>query len=117
MSRKIEEINFKPFGKAIKDARIAKGMSRNELANITGFAPRYIANIENAGQRTSIQTLYTLARLLDVSLDPLFFPDRDVAQTTERRQLNSLLNELTNAELTIIAATATAILKAREVEK
>ncbi len=106
MSRKLEEINFKPFGKAIKDARIAKGMSRNELANI-----------ENVGQRTSIQTLYTLARLLDVSLDPLFFPDRDVEQTTERRQLNSLLNELTDVELTILAATATAILKAREVEK
>lgn len=54
MSKKTEESDFKPFGKAIKEARLSKGLSRNEVANSTGFVPRYIANIENAGQRTSI---------------------------------------------------------------
>ncbi|MFR4028966.1 MAG: helix-turn-helix domain-containing protein, partial [Coprococcus sp.] len=47
--------DFKAFGQAIKAARKAKGISRNQLADTLNIAPRYIASIENSGQHPSLQ--------------------------------------------------------------
>ncbi|WP_456236169.1 helix-turn-helix domain-containing protein [Intestinibacillus massiliensis] len=39
---------------AIKEARKAKGISRNQLADRMNIAPRYITSIENSGQHSSM---------------------------------------------------------------
>ena len=44
--------NFKAFGQAIKEARKAKGISRNQLADRLNITPRYIASIENSRDLT-----------------------------------------------------------------
>ena len=54
MKRKVEKYDFKALGQAIKEARNAKGMSRNQLADKMNIAPRYIASIENSGQHPSL---------------------------------------------------------------
>ena len=59
--------DFKAFGQAIKAARKSKGISRNQLADTLNIAPRYIASIENSGQHPSLQILYEIVTLLDVS--------------------------------------------------
>lgn len=60
MKRKVEKYNFKDLGKAIKEARNVKGMSRNQLADKMNIAPRYIASIGNSGQHPSLQVFYEL---------------------------------------------------------
>ena len=70
--------DFKAFGQAIKEARKAKGISRNQLADKLNIAPRYIASIENSGQHLSLQIFYELVTFLDVSVDQFFFPNVDV---------------------------------------
>lgn len=50
MKREVARFDFKAFGQAIKAARKAKGISRNQLADKMNIAPRYIASIENSGQ-------------------------------------------------------------------
>ncbi len=55
MKRQIEKYDFKAFGQAIKAARKAKGILRNQLADQIHIAPRYIASIENSGQHPSLQ--------------------------------------------------------------
>lgn len=47
--------DFKASGQAIKEARKAKGISRNQLADRLNITPRYIASIENSGQHPSLQ--------------------------------------------------------------
>ena len=49
MKQSKERFDFKAFGQAIKAARKAKGISRNQLADTLNIAPRYIASIENSG--------------------------------------------------------------------
>ncbi len=68
--------DFKAFGQAIKEARKAKGISRNQLADRLNIAPRYIASIENSGQHPSLQIFYELVTFLDVSVDQFFFQMR-----------------------------------------
>lgn len=72
MKQNKEKFDFKAFGQAIKAARKAKGISRNQLADKLNIAPRYIASIENSGQHPSLQILYELVTLLDVSVAVLF---------------------------------------------
>ena len=98
--------DFKAFGQAIKEARKAKGISRNQLADRLNIAPRYIASIENSGQHPSLQIFYELVTLLDVSVDQFFFPNRDTEKSTQRRQLDTLLDNISDKGLRIVTATA-----------
>ena len=101
-----QRYDFKAFGQAIKAARKAKGISRNELADKLNIAPRYIASIENSGQHPSLQILYELVTYLDVSVDQFFFPNKQTDKSTQRRQLDSLLDDINDKGLRIIIATA-----------
>lgn len=43
---------------------------------------------------------------MDVSVDTFFFPDKETDKSTQRRQLDSLLEEVRDQGLRIITATA-----------
>ena len=106
MKRQVEKYDFKVFGQAIKAARKAKGISRNQLADKLNIAPRYIASIENSGQHSSLQIFCALVTLLDVSVGTFFFPDKGTDKSMQRRQLDSLFDEASNKGLRIVTATA-----------
>ena len=113
MKREVKKYDFKAFGQAIKAARKSKGISRNQLADQMHIAPRYIASIENSGQHPSLQIFYELVTLLDVSVDQFFFPNKETDKSTQRRQLESLLDDMSDKGLRIVTATAREI---KEVE-
>ena len=113
MKRKVEKYDFKALGQAIKEARNVKGLSRNQLADMMNIAPRYIASIENSGQHPSLQIFYELVTILDVSVDQFFFQNKETDKSTQRRQLDSLLDDLSDKGLQIVTATAREI---KEVE-
>lgn len=48
------DFDFMPIGQAIKKAREARGMTREQLSGIIGYAPRHIQSIENEGKYPSI---------------------------------------------------------------
>lgn len=100
------KFDFTAFGQAIKAARKARGYSRNALADELNIAPRYIASIENSGQHPSLQIFYELVTLLDISVDAFFFTDKETGKSTQRRQLDSLLDEVSDKGLRIVTATA-----------
>ena len=106
MKQNKEKFDFKAFGQAIKAARKAKGISRNQLADMMNIAPRYIASIENSGQHPSLQIFYELVTLLDVSVDQFFFPNSTAEKPTQRRQLDALLDGMSDNGLRIVTATA-----------
>lgn len=61
------DFDFTPIGLAIKKAREARGMTREELSGIIGYAPRHIQSIENEGQYPSIELFIQLITMFDVS--------------------------------------------------
>ena len=117
MKQNKEKFDFKAFGQAIKAARKAKGISRNQLADTLNIAPRYIASIENSGQHPSLQILYELVTLLDVSVDQFFFPEREQEKSTRRRQLDTMLDGMSEKDLKILSATAKGIEEANNDEE
>ena len=108
------KFDFMPIGQAIKQAREARGMSRERLSEITGYAPRHIQAIENEGQVPSVELLIQLATILDVSLDELIFKDKRPAKSSIRRRVDTLLDGLEDKDLIIIEAAAKGIQMVKE---
>ena len=106
MKRPIPLYDFKAFGKAIKEARKKRGESRNKASSALYISPRYLANIENKGQHPSLQVFYDLVTRYDISVDEFFFPDKSADKSTQRRQLDAMLDSMSDKGLRIVGATA-----------
>ena len=117
MKQRNEKYDFKALGQAIKAARKEKDISRNQLADKLNIAPRYIASIENSGQHPSLQIFYELVTFLDVSVDQFFFFFFLTEKSTQRRLLDSLIDEMNSHDIIIMTATAKGIKEVNETEE
>ncbi len=104
--RPVPKYDFKPFGAAIKAARTDRGESRKKVSDEMYLSPRYLANIENKGQHPSLQIFYELVTRYHISVDQFFFPDESAGKGTQRRQLDALLDSMSESSLRVIMATA-----------
>lgn len=117
MRKKEDKYDFKAFDLAIKEARIKQGLTREQVGAMIEIAPRYLINIENKGQYSSLQVFYDLVSLLNVSVDEFFLPASDLVKSTRRRQLEKQLDSLTDKELIIMESVADGIIKSKKAEE
>ena len=82
MRKKEDKYDLRAFGLAMKEARLKRGLTREQVGALIEIDPRYLTNIENKGQHPSIQVLYDLVSLLDVSVDEFFLPRNDLVKCT-----------------------------------
>ena len=114
MKRPVPLYDFNAFGQAIKSARMERKESRKDVCDAMNISPRYLANIENKGQQPSLQIFYEIVTRYDISVDQYFFPDKSADKSTMRRQLDTLLDGMSDKGLHIVTETAKAVV---EVEK
>ena len=105
MKRAVIPYDFNAFGQAIKAARMAKGESRKNVSDDMNISPRYLANIENKGQQPSLQIFYELVTLYHISVDQ-FLLETPPEKNTQRRQLDALLDGMSDTGIRIVTATA-----------
>lgn len=116
MRKKIDKFDFRPFGLAIKKARIQQCLTLKQVGALIEIDPRYLTNIENKGQHPSIQVLYDLVSLLDVSVDEFFLPRNDLVKSTRRLQIEKLLDNFIDKELSLIETLASGINETRNIK-
>ena len=116
MRKKEDKYDFKAFGLAIKEARKKRGLTREQVGAMIEIDPRYLTNIENKGQHPSLQVLYDLVSLLNVSVDEFFLPAADLSKSTRRRQIEKQMDSFTEKELMIMEALAVGINNAKGAE-
>ena len=116
MRKKEDKYDFRAFGLAIKEARKKQGLTREQVGAMIEIAPRYLPNIENKGQHPSLQVLYDLVSLLNVSVDEFFLSSDSLAKSSRRRQLESKIDNFTDADLVIMESVADGIVKYKEME-
>ena len=104
--RPVPLYDFAAFGQAIKAARTGRNESRKKVSDEMNISPRYLANIENKGQQPSLQIFYELVTRYDISVDQFFFPDKTAEKSTQRRQLDTLLDSMSDKGIRIVTATA-----------
>ena len=117
MRNKNKLYDFRAFGKAIKEARIKKGLTREQTAGLIHIDPRYLTNIENKGQTPSVRVLYTIVTLFNLSVDQFFYPDTEPIKSTRRRQLDNILDDFDKHDLLVMEATANGLKQAKEERK
>ena len=116
MREKEDKYDFRAFGLAIKEARKKQGLTREQVGAMIEIDPRYLTNIENKGQHPSLQVLYDLVSLLNVSVDEFFLSSDSLAKSSRRRQLESKIDNFTDADLVIMESVADGIVKYKEME-
>lgn len=116
MHKKEDKYDFRAFGLAIKEARKKQGLTREQVGAMIEIDPRYLTNIENKGQHPSLQVLYDLVSLLNVSVDEFFLSSDSLAKSSRRRQLESKIDNFTDADLVIMESVADGIVKYKEME-
>ena len=117
MRKKEDRYDFRAFGLAIKAARKKQGLTREQVGAKIDIDPRYLTNIENKGQHPSLQVLYDLVTLLNVSVDEFFLPASSQAKSTRRRQIEKQMDSFTDKELMLMEALADGICKCKKTEE
>ena len=54
-------------GENVKRLRLAKGLTQEQLAELSGFSQQYISGLEQGRRNPTIVTIYELATVLGVS--------------------------------------------------
>jgi transcriptional regulator with XRE-family HTH domain len=72
------------FGKRLREARLAAGLSQSHLEDISGIPKARLSRYENGHVEPSIQTLNRLARALNVSEASLLGDVRGALEEFER---------------------------------
>ena len=93
------DFNFTPIGQAIKKARTAKGMTRDELARVVDYDPRHLQAIENEGQKPSPELFIQLVTMFGVSVDEYIFPDNDVKRSFQLRLFDCIWQSFCSSTL------------------
>jgi len=62
----------KRFGRRVKAARAAKGLTQKELGDRVGLSPSYIGRIERGERLKIVERLHLIARSLGTTLSDLF---------------------------------------------
>lgn len=62
MRKKEDKYDFRAFGLAIKEARLKRGLTREQVGALIEIDPRYLTNIENKGHTPAYKFFMTLYR-------------------------------------------------------
>lgn len=104
------------FSMIIKNARLQSEFTMEELAEKLGVTERYLYRIENENKKPSYDVLYKLIRVLSISPDLIFYPEKN----SEISEIDTLIRTLCNCDqrlLPVVRATITALIEASNKEE
>ena len=66
-------IDYVAIGKRVRAARLKKGITQEELCNLTDISPSYASSIETGASKVALPTLIQIANALDTTVDSLLY--------------------------------------------
>jgi DNA-binding XRE family transcriptional regulator len=97
------------LGSIVKAARLEKGFTQETLAEVIDVGARHIMSIENEGTTPSFKVLYRLIRVLRISADSIFYPEKP-KDDLMMSEIIRILENCDERSLKVIRATAQAAL-------
>lgn len=108
------DFDFRPLGMAIKKARKAQGVTREQPANIIDYNPRHLQAVENEGQYPGMEPFLQLITMFDVSVDEHIHIGEKPIKSSVRRRLDAMPDQPDDKELSIVEATVNGLCKAKK---
>ncbi len=88
-------------------------MTQEDLAFVIDRTPRTIMYNENNGQHPSLNAFYQMVTMFDISVDQFFYPNKN-SDSSCRKHIDVMLNNLDEKDLRVVEATIEALKKAKE---
>lgn len=97
--------NLKTIGRKIKEYRLAKKITQDDLANQLGMSTRQVGEIETGNSLSSIDVLFDISNKLNIPLDLLFtecdkkflvYAIDDYLNLIDKEKASSVINEILN---------------------
>lgn len=92
------EINYALIGTRIRETRKQKGLSAEELAEITNLSTVYISYIENAKRKPRLESLIKISNALEITLDELLYGNLLYNPTEYQTDIDLLMADCTSME-------------------
>ena len=94
---------------AIRNERKDKRITQEELAEMLEVSPTHIKHIESGHRKPSIEILFEITKILNISLDGVVFSKNESARTDTREKVNRLLDVSDEASLHFILSVLEAL--------
>ena len=94
----INDIDYKALGARVREARLNKGISQEQLSSKINVSPRYISNIELAKSKVALKTLIAIANELDTTLDCLLYDSTPVLVSQYDADAREIMSDCTLEE-------------------
>ena len=104
------------LGIVVKNARIHKGLSQEQLAEQLDCSVRHIMGIENENKKPGYERLYQLIRILGISSDDIFYPERLSADDERSHLISSITDMLYRCDIHDIKVIEAAVQKALDLK-
>lgn len=108
--------HMRALGMIVKNARVQRGLSQDELAERIGADARTILNIENQRGNPKMEILFPLLRELEIDTNRVFYPEMNEPDDI-LVQFQLFLTKCTPEELHVllpICQTVISVLRAQE---
>jgi transcriptional regulator with XRE-family HTH domain len=89
------------LGLIVKNARLARDLTQEQLAEQLGVGARHLMAIENEGKHPSFDLLYGLIRILNIAPESIFYPDKR-PDDTRMDYLNRLLTQCADRDIRVV---------------
>ena len=94
---------------AIRNERKNKRITQEELAEMLEVSPTHVKHIESGHRKPSVEILFALAKVLNISLDEVVFPKKDTPRDATRGKIERLLDVSDEASLQFILSVLEAL--------
>lgn len=98
-----------PLGNMVRKARLAHGLTQEQLAELIGIDQRTILNIENHKGNPKFEILFPLIRALKIDPSEIFYPELQEG-TPALGQLRALLSDCSADEAATLVAVCRSLL-------
>jgi transcriptional regulator with XRE-family HTH domain len=105
------ELNKKLLGKRIREARLKKDLTQENLAETINVSSFYISRLESGSKSPSLETLVKISNALEVSIDYLLANTLHTSKDYLRGDIASLLNNCSANDLNLIITIIEAIIE------
>ena len=83
--------------------------TQEELAEMLEVSPTHVKHIESGHRKPSVEILFALAKILNISLDEVVFPKKDTPRDATRGKIERLLDVSDEASLHFILSVLEAL--------
>lgn len=102
LEKQVLKVDYKKLGERIRIARINKDMTQARLSKEIKCSSPYISQIEKGKRKLSIDTLVSIADVLDTPVDFLTHEYFESNEGLKARELLQIIKECNNEEATFV---------------